>query len=48
MTKDGDKCENFHKKLDNQNPTITLFKSEDYYKFIGYINKFFDSLKKNK
>ena len=41
MTKDGDKCETFHKKVDNQGPTITLFKSEDGYKFGGYTSQSF-------
>ena len=44
MTKDGDKCENFHKNVDKQGPTITLFKSEDGYKFGGYTSKSFDYL----
>ena len=36
MTKDGSLCSTFHEKVDNQGPTITLFESEDGYKFGGY------------
>ena len=41
MTKDGNSCSTFHDKVDNQGPTITLFESEDGYKFGGYTSKSF-------
>ena len=42
MTKDGSQCSTFHDKVDNQGPTITLFESEDGYKFGGYTSKSFN------
>ena len=39
MKTDGNLCETFHKKVDLQYPTITLFESEDGYKFGGYTSK---------
>jgi hypothetical protein len=41
MRKDGNSCSVFHDKVDNQGPTITLFKTEDGYKFGGYTSKSF-------
>ncbi len=42
METDGNLCETFHKKVDNQGPTITLFETEDGYKFGGYTSKSFN------
>ena len=42
MKTDGNLCETFHKKVDNQGPTITLFETEDGYKFGGYTSKSFN------
>ena len=42
MTKDGNLCSTFHEKVDNQGPTITLFETEDGYKFGGYTSKSFE------
>ena len=41
MKKDGNSCATFHEKVDNQGPTITLFETEDGYKFGGYTSKSF-------
>ena len=41
MKRDGNSCKVFHEKVDNQGPTITLFLSEDGYKFGGYTSKSF-------
>jgi len=41
MTKDGNSSSTFHDKVDNQGPTITLFESEDGYKFGGFTSKSF-------
>ena len=43
MKKDGYSCSTFHEKVDNQGPTITLFESEDGYKFGGYTSKSFQT-----
>ena len=43
METDGNLCETFHKKVDNQGPTITLFETEDGYKFGGYTSKSFNN-----
>lgn len=42
MIKDGRSCSNFHEKVDNQGPTITLFETEDGYKFGGYTSQSFE------
>ena len=41
MKRDGNSCAVFHEKVDNQGPTITLFLSQDGYKFGGYTSKSF-------
>ena len=41
MKRDGNSCSVFHEKVDNQGPTITLFETEDGYKFGGYTSKSF-------
>jgi len=46
MTKDGSLCSTFHNKVDNKGPTITLFESEDGYKFGGYTSQSFQTGKK--
>ena len=43
MKTDGNLCETFHKKVDNQGPTITLFETECGYKFGGYTSKSFNN-----
>ena len=43
MKRDGNRCSVFHEKVDNQGPTITLFLSEDGYKFGGYTSKSFQT-----
>lgn len=43
MTKDGSSCSTFHDKVDNKGPTITLFESEDGYKFGGYTSQSFQT-----
>lgn len=42
MSKDGSSCSVFHDKVDNKGPTITLFETEDGYKFGGYTSQSFD------
>ncbi len=42
MIKDGRSCSTFHEKVDNQGPTITLFETEDGYKFGGYTSQSFE------
>lgn len=42
MKKDGNSCSVFHEKVDKQGPTLTLFETEDGYKFGVYISKSFD------
>ena len=46
MKKDGNSCATFHEKVDNQGPTITLFETEDGYKFGGYTSKSFKQKEK--
>ena len=41
MKRDGNKGSTFHEKVDKQGPTITLFETEDGYKFGGYTSKSF-------
>ena len=36
MTRDGDKCSDFHKYCDNKGPTLTLVHTDKDYKFGGY------------
>ena len=44
MKRDGNSCGVFHKIVDNQGPTITLFLTEDGYKFGGYTSKSFKTV----
>ena len=46
MTKDGSSCSTFHSKVDNKGPTMTLFETEDGYKFGGYTSQSFQIGKK--
>ena len=43
MTRDGSSYSTFHDKVDNKGPTITLFESEDGYKFGGYTSQSFQT-----
>ncbi len=46
-TKDGDTCDIFHKKCDNQGPTISIIESTDGQIFGGYTSKSWDINRKS-
>lgn len=43
MSRDGNRTNDFHQKVDIKGPTITLFKTNDGYNFGGYTSKSFKS-----